>query len=587
VDIFFYQKEKRLNMVKKSLVILGIFVLAMIGFFACSKSDRGKFDILVQNGKIIDGTGNPWFYGDVGIIGDTIAEIGDLSGKTAVRTIDAKGMVISPGFIDIHTHCEEGLGKPGSNANLNYLMQGTTTVVTGNCGSGIVKIAETKAELENQGIGTNAIALFGYCDALEEVVGMEPRPPTQEELVKIKEIVRQAMVEGAWGLSTGLENHVPGRFSTTEELIEVMKVVGEYGGIFSNHQRDECDRVPESTRETIRIAEETGVRSNVTHFKVGRKNYWGDMKEAVELINEARARGIYVVADIYPYHHASMDPIISIEQNAGWAPFHIPDDMEPFAELRERLKDESLTDAQKNELKDKYIEELANVLSDPSKRERIRKSVLEGKPHLPSSIALGGWDGCLITAAKKNSHLIGRILSDVAEEQNRDPFDLAVELVLDEPDMDVAMGVMSEDNMKLAMKNDWLMFCSDGYAWPIAKEADPPRVWHPRDFGAQARILRKFVREEKVLTLRNAIRKMTSLPASFLQMKDRGLLKSGYKADLAIFDPETIRENSTHSDAFQYSTGTEFVIVNGRIGIENGEYTGALAGKLLLLTENK
>ena len=574
-------------MIKKSLVISGILAVAMIVFFACSKSEKGEFDILVKDGKIIDGTGNPWFYGDVGIIGDTIAEIGDLSGKKAAKIIDAKGMVVSPGFIDIHTHCEDGLGKPGSNANLNYLMQGTTTVVTGNCGSGIVKIAETKAEWEKQGLGTNAIALFGYCDALEEVVGMEPRPPNPEELEKIKEIVRKAMSEGAWGISTGLEDHVPGRYSTTEELIEVMKVVGEYGGIFSNHQRDEYDRVPESTRETIRIAQETGVRSNVTHFKVGRKNYWDDMKEAVELINDARARGIYVVADIYPYHHASMDPIIPIERNAGWSPFHLPDDLEPFAELREKLKDENLTDTQRDELKKKYIEELAKALADPSKRERIRKSVLEGKPHLPSSVALAGWDSALITDAKKNTHLIGRILSDVAQEQNRDPFDLIADLVLDEPDMYVAMGVMSEDNMRLAMKHDWLMFCSDGYAWPIVKETDPPKVWHPRDFGAQARILRKFVREEKVLTLQNAIQKMTSLPASFLQLKDRGLLKKGYKADLAIFDPETIRENSTHSDAFQYSTGTEFVIVNGRIGIEKGEYTGTLNGKLLLLTENK
>jgi N-acyl-D-aspartate/D-glutamate deacylase len=193
----------------------------------------------------------------------------------------------------------------------------------------------------------------------------------------------------------------------------------------------------------------------------------------------------------------------------------------------------------------------------------------------------------LVTIAEKNTHLIGKILSDIAKEQKRDPFDLAADLVIDEPDLYVACGVMSEDDMKYAMKQDWLMFSSDGDASPILKETDVPRIGHPRAFSSQARVLRKYVREQKLLTLENAIKKMTSLPASFLQLKDRGLLMRGYKADIAIFNPETVRDNGTHSDARQYSTGTEYVIVNGKISIENGEYEGALNGKLLLLTENK
>jgi len=573
-------------MSKYLLSISFCFLIATFSITSsCNRAEVG-YDILITNGRIVDGTGNPWFYSDIGINGDTISEIGDLSGKTATKTINAQGFVVSPGFIDIHTHCDAGLGKPESNANLNYLIQGTTTVITGNCGDGAFNIAEIKDKWEKQGIGTNAIHLIGYCDVLEEVVGQEPRAPNPEELEKITEIVRQAMKEGAWGMSTGLENHIPGRFSTTEEIIKVARVVGEYGGVYSSHQRNEFDRVPEATQETIRIAEEAGVRANVTHLKIGRKNCWGKMKEAVKLINDARKRGVYVVADMYPYNYASGGTIIPIAENAGWAPFHLPDDMEPFAELRKKMKVQNLADEERKKLREQYVDELAKVLSDKSKREQIRKSVLEGEPHRPSSVALAGWDSILVTVAMKNTQLIGKILSDIAEEQKRDPFDVAADLVIDEPDLYVAMGVMSEEDMKYAMKQDWLMFSSDGDAWPIIKETDMPLIWHPRDFAGQARVLQKYVREEKVLTLENAIRKMTSLPASFLQIKDRGLLMKGYKADIAIFNPETVRINATHTDARQYSTGTEYVIINGKISIEIGEYNGALNGKLLLLTDN-
>ncbi len=570
-------------MFKRWLIIFSALTMIMFSLAGCKS---GKFDILVKNGKIIDGTGNPWFYGDIGITGDTIVEIGDLSGRTAATTIDAKGLAVSPGFIDVHTHCDGGLGRPDANANLNYLIQGTTTVVTGNCGDGTFKIAETKDKWEKQGIGTNAVHLVGFGTVRRSVMDVEPRNATPEELDKIKEIVRQAMKEGAWGMSTGLE-YIPGRYAATEEIIEVTKVVGEFGGVYASHQRNEFDRVPESTQETIRIAEEAGVRANVSHFKVCRKDYWGKMKEAVKLINDARTRGVYVVADMYPYHYASGGRILPIARNAGWAPFHLPNDMEPFAELRKKMRDRNLPDPERKKLKEQYVDELAKALADKSKREQIRKSVLEGEPHRPSSVALAGWDSYLVTIAEKNTHLIGKILSDIAKEQKRDPFDLAADLVIDEPDLYVACGVMSEDDMKYAMKQDWLMFSSDGDASPILKEIDVPRIGHPRAFGSQARVLRKYVREEKLLTLENAIKKMTSLPASFLQIRDRGLLMKGYKADIVIFDPETVRDNGTDSNARQYSTGTEYVIVNGKISIENGEYDGALNGKLLLLTENK
>jgi N-acyl-D-amino-acid deacylase len=559
-------------------------ILAISSTLSCDRK-AVDYDILITDGAIFDGNGNPSFVGDIGIVGDTIFDVGDLSGKTAVETVDANGLAVSPGFIDMHTHCDSGLGQIDSNINLNYLIQGTTTVVTGNCGDGTYKIAKIKDKWEEQGIGTNAIHLVGFGTVRSEVMGVEPRNAEPEEIEKIKEIIRQAMKEGAWGMSTGLE-YIPGRYASTEEIIEVVKVVGEYGGVYASHQRNEFDRVPEATKETIRIAEEAGVPANVSHLKVCRKNYWGEMEKVVDLINEARAKGINIFADMYPYHFASGGRILPMVRNAGWAPFHLPADMEPFVELRKKMRDRDLSDAEMKTLREQYIEELARALADESKREQIRKSVLEGEPHKPSSVALAGWDSYLVTVAEKNSHLIGKILSDIAKEQNKDPFDLATELVIDEPDLYVACGVMSEDDMKQAMEQDWLMFSSDGDAMSVLKETDLPRIGHPRAFGSQARVLRKYVREENVLTLENAIKKMSSLPASFLQIKERGLLKKGYKADIVIFDPENVKDQSTHSDARQYSTGTEYVIVNGKISIEEGKYNGVLNGKLLLLTEN-
>ena len=562
-------------------VILSNLAVVVLFSAACASGTNEDFDILIENGKVVDGTGNPWFYADVGITGNSIVAVGDLASKTARKTIDAEGLVVSPGFIDVHAHSESGFREIDSNANLNYLIQGVTTVVTGADGGGTFNVAEIKAQWETLGIGTNAAHLVGFGAVREEVMGVEPREPTTEELQKMRSLVRQAMQEGAWGMSSGLE-YVPGRFATTEEIIEVAKVVGEFGGVYSSHQRNEFDGVLEATQETIRIAEEAGVRGNSTHFKIARKNNWGVMEEAVQLINDARARGVEVGADMYPYHFASGGPIIPVTSNAGWAPFHLPNDMEPFAEIRQRLRDRSLPDSERQTLRDRYIDELAKALSDESKREQIRQSVLVGTPNRPSSVALAGWDSYLVVVANKNADLIGRILSDLAKEQNRDPFDIAADLVIDEPDLYVACGVMSEEDMKLAMQQDWLMFSSDGDARPILKDSDDaPTISHPRSFGSQARVLQRYVREQRVVTLENAIRKMTSLPARFLRMNDRGLLLSGYKADIVVFDPETTREHATHADARRYSEGTHYVLVDGKITIDDGEYNGSLHGKLL------
>lgn len=571
-------------MQKRLFVFVYLFALSFI-FFCCGPVQK-DFDILIVNGTIVDGSGGLSFQGDIGISGDTIIAIGDLSGKTAQHTIDAENRVVSPGFIDMHTHCDGGLGDKESCANLNYLIQGTTTVVTGNCGGGTSKITKTKAEWEKQGIGTNAVHLIGFGDVRQAVMGNEPRDPSPQELEKMKAIVRQAMKEGAWGMSTGLE-YIPDMYATTEEIIAVTHVVAEYGGVYASHQRNEVARVPEATRETIRIAEETGIRVEISHLKICGKNNWGMMDEVIQVINEARNRGIAITADMYPYDKAATGPIIAITTNSGWSCFRLPEEMEPFAALREKMRDEKLPDEERSQLKQEYIEELEKALSDKEKREEIKRSVLFGVPHNPSPVAVSGWDSYAVVAAKKNTHLIDKILSDLALEQQREAFDIAAELVVEEPDLYLSCGALSEEDMKRLMTHDWLMFSSDGSAYPIQEKTDSPRPGHPRSFGSQARVLRKYVREEKVLSLEEAVRKMTSLPAQFLQLKDRGLLREGYKADVVVFDPQAVKDNATYANPRQYSTGIDSVIVNGNISVEKGEYTGSRSGKLLLLTENR
>ena len=568
---------------RKRLFIFGCLLVSSFLFLCCGPVQK-DFDVLIVKGTIVDGSGKPGFQGDVGISGDTIVAIGDLSGKTAQRIIDAETLIVSPGFIDMHTHCDGGLGEQESCANLNYLIQGTTTVVTGNCGGGTHKIAETKAEWESQGIGTNAIHLIGFGDVRRVVMGDEPRDPNPQELEEMKAIVRQAMEEGAWGMSMGLE-YIPDMYSTTEEIIAVTHVVSEFGGVYASHQRNEVARVPDATRETIRIAKETGVRANISHLKICGKNNWGMMDEVIQVINDARNNGITITADMYPYDKAATGPLIAITTNSGWSCFRLPENMQPFAELRVKMKNEMLTEEERSELKRQYIEELEKALSDEAKREEIRKSVLFGVPHNPSPVAVSGWDSYAVVAAKKNTSLIDKIMSDLALEQQRDAFDITAELVIEEPDLYLSCGALSEDDMKKLMTYDWLMFSSDGGAHPVPDKTERPRPGHPRSFGSQARVLRKYVREEKVLSLEDAVRKMTSLPAQFLQIKDRGLLMEGYKADLVVFDAHTIKDNATYANPRLYSTGTDYVIVNGKVSVEKGEYTGSLNGKLLLLTE--
>jgi len=567
-------------MFKRFIISLFIVFLAGIFFNSSNLNPVEHYDILIRNGKIVDGSGNPWFFGDIGIRNGTIVRIGDLAGDTAAEAIDAAGYVVCPGFIDMHTHCDGSLGNPGSNANLNYLSQGTTTVVTGNCGSSVsMNAMETKKIWEENGIGTNVVFLVGHGNARRSVMGNEPRKATIEEIEEMKVIIRRAMEDGAWGMSTGLE-YVPGRYSATEEVIELTKIVGEFGGVYASHMRNENSGIVDAINETVRIARETGVRATVSHFKVTGKNNWGLMKDAVKAIEDARADGVYIVADQYPYTQSAPIGLIS-------SFIRIPGDMKPFSELRSKRRDRSLPESERDALDEQYRDELESALSDRSKREQIRKLTVEGSPNNPSAVASWGWHDFSIMVSDKYPQFVGKNFIDIANEQERDIFDIVVELIINEPGILYAGGAQSTEDQEYALQQDWVMVSSDGGAHRIVEESDDPVRGHPRDFGSQTRILGKFVRDNRLFTLENAVRKMTSLPASFLQMKKRGLLLEGYKADLVIFDPESVSDNATYADSRRYCSGIEYVMIDGKISVEKSEFTGSLHGKVLLLTENR
>jgi N-acyl-D-aspartate/D-glutamate deacylase len=289
---------------------------------------------------------------------------------------------------------------------------------------------------------------------------------------------------------------------------------------------------------------------------------------------------VKITADQYPYvQSAPYGPIYSF--------MSVPEDLAPFAELREKLRNVNSRGATDEDLVEQYIEEIKKALNDESKRERIKKMTVEGLPHDPSPVAIWGWHDNSVIISDKYSHLVGKNFVDIFEELGGDPFDVIADFVLNEPDMLYAGGSMSEDEVQLALKQEWVMVSSDGGAVPLRKENDEPKRGHPRDFGSFTKVFRKYVREENVLSLEDAVRKMTSLPASVLGMTDRGRFVKGHKADIAIFNPETVKDNATYADSERYSSGIEHVMVNGRLEIENGEYTGDLHGKVLLLTDQK
>lgn len=533
-------------------ILAGIsFLVALIWSLPVQQAD---FDLLIRNGRIVDGTGNPSFVADVGIRDGKVAAIGWLADRKATRTIDATGLVVAPGFIDIHNHSDDTILED-SNAE-SMVRQGVTTMIFGEGGSAAPSekwkdFASYYAELLRRGISTNVGSYIGSSTVWTTVHGSKAGPATAEELNRMRAVVRTAMEQGALGVASSLSGP-PGVWIDTDTLVAMCEVAGEYGGIYSTHMRTEGEGVFKSVAEALEIGRRAKLPVDIIHLKIAEHKLWGKMPDLVALIANARAQGQLVEANVYPYR-AGQNNLSSIIP--PWA--HEGGSKAMIA----RLKDASL-------------------------RPRLEKEILNG---IPGSdwynhyTATGGWDGMLLVTFRnpKYKQFQGKRMSEVIQAMNKPPLDVLFEL-LAENDGSVPTVYFhhAEEDMRYALKQPFVSVGSDGTAvkteGPLA--AGHP---HPRYYGTFPRVLGRYVREEKLISLEEAVRKMTSANAAKIRIYDRGLLRPGQWADVTIFNPDTIIDHATFEKPHQYATGIEYVIVNGKPVLERGTHTNARPGAIL------
>lgn len=532
-------------------------------------------EIVIKNGRLIDGAGNPWHKADIAIEEGRIAKIGSIVAKGA-RIIDASGLTVSPGFIDAHSHSD---GIVLFNPQMeSTLAQGITTVVAGNCGwspapinpgmkaemeewySGFMppgiafKITWTTFDeylqrVENMRIGANIAHLVGHCAVRVAAIGFDARMPTGTELEKMRELVKEAMEAGAYGISTGLI-YPPGMYAKTSEILELARVAATYGGVYSSHIRGEGRTLLKAVREAISIGEKGGLPTHISHHKASGKAVWGKSRTTLKMMERARDRGVDVTFDQYPY-------------SAGAT---------------------TLTTLLPPWVHDGGKDRLLERLRDPEQRERMKEEVLSGLRDWDSTGRGFGWTNIVISSVKseKNRVYEGKNMKEIKEMRgDPDEFTTLWKLLLEERgEADMIIFSMHEDDIRRIMKHPLGMVGTDS----SSISSTGPFAYgkpHPRHFGTYPRILGRYVREAKVLSLQEAVRKMTSFPAQTFGMLDRGLLRPGMRADITIFDPDTVFDNATYQQPHVVPTGIPYVIVNGVVAVENSKLTDALAGKAL------
>lgn len=498
------------------------------------------YDILISNATIVDGSGSPWFRGDVGIRNGRIAAIGLLGAAPAATHIDAKGLVVAPGFIDIHTHARRGIFEDPTAQN--YIRQGVTTLIEGNDGSSPLPLAPFFQKLSASPMCVNFGTFVGQGSIRQQVLGLENRRATPEEIERMKGITRQAMLDGAMGLSTGLF-YVPGNFTPTEEVIALAKVAGSMGGMHISHMRDEAAQVLDSVAETIRIGEEGGLPTQVTHHKIIGAANWGQSNATLKMIEDARKRGVDVSIDAYPYTASSTGTAALFPQwsLAGGA-----------KALNERLG----APEQRAKIKSVIVTKIKDDRGGGDPKNVVMASC--GFDH-----TLDGENLAEITTA--HGHAV--TLETAAE--------TAIE-IQQKGGCSAVFHAISEDDVERILRSPLTMIGSDGEIPMFGKGAP-----HPRSYGTFARVLGRYVRERKTITLEDAVRKMSGLPAQRLQLYDRGLLRPGFRADLAIFDPAKVQDMATFPNPHQYAVGFAQVIVNGKLIIHDGKVTSERPGMVL------
>jgi N-acyl-D-amino-acid deacylase len=499
-------------------VWIGVIGVALA--IAAQPAQPGRFDLLIRHARVMDGSGNPWLRADIGISGDRIAAVGRLDSATAARVIDAGERLVTPGFIDVHSHAAEGIRRPSLRQARPLVAQGVTTFVGNPDGGGPVDLAAQRAELEKGGIGPNVALLIGHGSVRSAVIGGENRAPTRAELERMIELVRRGMRDGAFGLSSGLF-YTPGSYSKTDEVVALAAAAGEAGGVYTSHIRDEANYnigVVAAVNEVITIAEQAHVIGIVSHMKALGPESWGLSGRMIQQINTARAKGIQVFADQYPYD-ASSTSLRAALLPLGAAP------------------DEAIV------------------------RENLKRR--------------GGAGAILIAFFAPDRSLEGKTLAEIAKGRGRSAERTALDLIA-QGNASIVSFNMSPDDIEAIMKQPYTMASSDGALVELG--AGHP---HPRDYGAFARRLAVYVRQLHIVGLEFAVRSMTSLPAAVFGIQDRGVIRPGAFADLAIFDPEAIEDRATYTEPQQLATGVSYVIVNGAVVLDDGKFTSALPGRVL------
>lgn len=498
-----------------------------------------QYDVLIRHARVIDGTGNPWFLSSVAVKDGRIAAIGRLEGATAALVIDAAGRVLAPGFIDVHTHVEGAIEKaPRAD---NFLLDGVTTVVTGNCGGSAADLAGWFAALEKSGIGVNLASLIGHNTVRRQVMGTANRPASPEELARMKELVHTAMQQGAVGFSTGLI-YIPGAYASTEEVVELARSAAAYGGVYASHMRDEGAAITAAIQEAARVGQLAGMPVEISHFKIDTPRLWGFSEKSLALVEDFRRQGVDVVVDQYPYDHSSTNLGITLP---SWALADGP------VKVRERL-------------------------SNPSTRAEITAEMLRRLQDL------GHPDYAYATVAYfENDHSYeGKNIAEITRLRGLEPTlanqaDTIFSILLD-GGAQMIYHSMNDADIERILRYPHTAIASDGGVRVLGQGMP-----HPRSYGTNARVLAEYVRRRGVLTLEDAIRRMTSLPARTFQFRGRGLVREGYAADLLIFDPARVQDKATYTQPHQYSEGFDYVLVNGVPAVAGGVPSGVLAGAIL------
>ncbi|MFN2500149.1 MAG: amidohydrolase family protein [Pyrinomonadaceae bacterium] len=520
------------------VAVLFMAMLAAGGPYV-SRGDVPDYDLLVTNARIVDGTGNPWFRADLGIKDGRIARIGKIDPGSARKTIDARGHIVAPGFIDVHTHVESIYDLPAAE---NFIRMGITSLVTGNCGTSATDVAEFLGRIKETPIAVNLATLIAHGSVRRKAMGLEDRAPTPDETKKMEALVEQAMKDGAVGLSTGLI-YVPGTYAQTDEIIDLARIAARHGGLYATHMRNEGEKVADAIRESIQIGEHAGLPVEISHFKISSRKLWGQSPMMLDLVRAARARGLVVTVDQYAYTASST----SLDSRLpGW------------------LRAGGLDQAKKR-------------LASGSTRERVSQEMKDG---LKRS-GFKDYSYAVVADYKPDRSFNGKSIADITKQVTgkKDLKSQIAQIIA----MYEAGGAgmiyhgMNEDDVRGIMREPFTMIASDS-----GVRQQDGSVPHPRGYGNNARVLGRYVRELKLISLEDAIRKMTSLPAQTFGFRDRGLIREGFAADLVIFDENTISDQATFDKPHQFALGLDYVLVNGSLVFADGGLTGTRPGVALL-----